>query len=951
MPSLGRQWRRIEALADDPAFVARAAQEFPGLADALASPRRRQVLKLMAASLALGGLSGCGDGEPSGTLTPAVRIPANIIPAIPNFYATANIRDGYATGTIIRQNMGRPTKVEGNPKHPASLGATDIFAQAQVLDFYDPDRDAGLTEAGAPSDRQRLATAFLAERARLAASHGAGLRILTGTVTSPTLARQIDALLRQYPEAQWHQWDPISRDAVRQGAILAYGRPVDTLLHPDAADVILAIDSDMLSAAPGHLRYAREFASRRNPARTPQMSRVYAVEPTPSLVGVVADHRFVASMAEIATAANALAAHLLHDEPGGPDWVAVVAADLAAHRGHALIHAGPGQPAELHALVHAMNESLGGRGATYDLIEPAEPAPQDQAAGLRALVADMQAGHVSTLLVLDSNPVLAAPPTLGFADALRQVPLSLALSQTLDETSGATHWFVPMTHSWEAWSDARAFDGTATILQPLALPLYNGTSPHELLAMLTDAPPASTLDIVKATWASQLPGDAWHDALAAGIVPGTASAKAPVSLTQNPPKIATPAASLLTVLFRPDPNLWDGRYANNAWLQELPRPMTKLTWDNPLLIAPALATRLSLKNGDRARLAFGQANLTAPIWVLPGQAPDIVTALLGFGRTRIGDVGRGHGFNFYPLTGRDGAPTLQKASGTEPLASTEHHNLLLDTPDDIIRRATLAEFTQNPHFAGNPHAQPHIYRRPPDGPAAWAMSVDLNSCIGCNACAVACQAENNVPVVGKDQVMHEREMHWLRIDRYYEGTADAPDSYFQPMLCMHCEQAPCEIVCPVGATVHDSEGLNVMVYNRCVGTRFCSNNCPYKVRRFNYFAYSHAQHRPPQSWNPDVTVRARGVMEKCTFCLQRIAEARIVADRENRPVAEVQTACQAACPSQAITFGNLANPDSEVLKRKHSPLTYALLEEQNTVPRVTYEALVRNPNPALKGSA
>ncbi|PZR83460.1 MAG: 4Fe-4S ferredoxin, partial [Hyphomicrobiales bacterium] len=405
----------------------------------------------------------------------------------------------------------------------------------------------------------------------------------------------------------------------------------------------------------------------------------------------------------------------------------------------------------------------------------------------------------------------------------------------------------------------------------------------------------------------------------------------------------------LAILFRPDPHLWDGRYANNAWLQELPRPLTKLTWDNPLLISPEQARQLKLRNGDMVRLSIGDASLTAPAWILPGQATDCVVALLGFGRPHAGTVGTGAGFDFYPLTGRADAPSLQKIAGHVNLASTDHHNLIFDEAGDYARHGTLAAYTADPHFLADRKPEPHLYRWKPEGPAAWAMSVDLNACIGCNACVVACQAENNIPVVGKEQVLREREMHWLRIDRYYEGSPAAPASYFQPVLCMHCEEAPCEVVCPVGATVHDSEGLNVMVYNRCVGTRFCSNNCPYKVRRFNYFAFAKEEQRPPEARNPDVTVRGGGVMEKCTFCLQRIAEARIVADRENRPVGEVVTACQAACPTQAFTFGNMAAPDSEVAKRKQSPLDYALLAGQNTRPRVTYEARIRNPNPSLEG--
>ncbi len=949
-------WRSLEQAADDPVFLARAADEFPGLARALAEPRdRRQMLRLMAAAFALGGLGGCDPGRPYGHLIPAVRIPANIIPAIPNFYATAHVLDGYASGIVVKHNMGRPIKVDGNPNHPASLGATGVFAQAEVLDFYDPDRAAQITAHGEPSDRQTLETALAAQRAALARSRGAGLRILTGTVTSPTLAAQLDALLRQYPEAHWHQWDPVSRDAVLRGATEGYGRPLDMVAHLEQADIVLAIDSDLLSSAPGHLRYARDFAARRNPSRTPRMSRVYAIEPTPTLIGSVADHRFIAGPNELREIVAALAAGILSDAPAGsaPDWLDTVIADLKAAQGRALVHVGPDQPAEMHTLALAMNEALGARGVTFELVEPAAHNPVDQAASLRALIAAMQAGQVTSLLIVDSNPAFAAPGNWGFTKALQRVPFSLTLARREDETALATSWFVPMTHPWEAWSDTRAYDGTATILQPQALPLYDGVSAHEILGLYMGPAPLSAEHAVKASWKDRLGRDfatGWFDALAKGVVPRTASAKSGVGLRSTARNAALPPAKsrALNVLFRPDPSLWDGRFANNPWLQELPRPLTKLVWDNPLLIAPAQAARMRLENGDRVRLSIGTASVVAPVWIMPGQAPDCITALLGSGRRAAGSIGDGSGFDYYPLTGLDAPAVLHKESGREELASTVHHNLLLETPPEILRRGTLAEFVANPRFAANEHPEAHIYRTIPPGPAAWAMSVDLNACIGCNACVIACQAENNIAVVGKPQVLQEREMQWLRIDRYFEGSADAPESFFEPVLCMHCEQAPCEIVCPVGATLHDSEGLNLMVYNRCIGTRFCSNNCPYKVRRFNYFGYGYEQHRPPVSWNPDVTVRGRGVMEKCTYCIQRIAEARIAADRDSRPVGEVRTACQAACPTRAFTFGNLADPESAVSKRKQSPLDFAMLEQQNTHPRTTYEALVRNPNPAIK---
>ncbi len=745
---------------------------------------------------------------------------------------------------------------------------------------------------------------------------------------------------------QWHRWEPISRDAVRSGALQAYGQPVEVLPQLDATDLLLMIDGDLFEAAPGHLRFARDFAARRNPTRPARPIRTYAIEPTPSLAGVAADHRLIAGPRVLTQVVPALAAALLRNERPAdmPTWFDPLVADMQAHRGRVFVHAGPAQPAEVHALVHVMNEALAGRDVTYALVEPVEADPVDHAASLNALVTDMHAGRVTSLLVLDSNPVFTAP---GFADGLARVTFSMTLATEATETGGATRWSLPQRHAFEDWSDARAYDGTVTVLQPQARPLYDGVSPHHLLALFGGPEQLDSRDAVRET--AGLSEPQWHDALASGVVDGTRAAVSHATLqpeaARASPKVAPPAA--MTLLLRPDPHIWDGRFANNAWLQELPRPLTKLTWDNPLLVSPATASRLGIANGDRVEVAVGETAVTLPAWVMPGQAADCVVGLLGFGRRDVGAVGLGVGFDLYPLMGATGAVTLRKAEGRDALASTEHHDPIFSDAGEYVRHGTLAAFEANPRFLGQIAEAPALYDRRPPGPAVWGMSIDLNACIGCNACVVACMAENNIPTVGKQQVIHEREMHWLRIDRYYEGSPEAPDVLFQPVLCQHCEEAPCETVCPVGATMHDDEGLNVMVYNRCVGTRFCSNNCPYKVRRFNYYDFAQEERRPPIARNPEVTVRARGVMEKCTFCLQRIAAARIDADVDDRPVGadEVHTACQAACPTQAFTFGNMAEGGA-ILERKNSPLTYVLLAEQNTRPRVTYEARITNPNQA-----
>ncbi len=954
-----RQWRSVEELAGDPAFLEHAAQEFPSLGEALAalgpSPHgRRQALRLLGAALAMGGLAGCYAGEPGGVLIPAVRVPPGLVPGQPDHYATAHVHAGYAMGTVVTHQMGRPIKVEGNLGHPSSLGATSAFAQAEVLSFYDPQREMQVNQRGELSDRQHLLTAISGARSRLTETKGEGFRLLTGTVTSPTLAAQIDALLHAYPAARWHQWEPFNRDSALQGAQIAYGQPLDVLPHLEQADVIVGIDSNLIEDAPGWVRFARDFASRRNPTRTQTMSRVYAVEPAPTLLGSVADHQFIAGPREMHRIITALAAGIMGGAPvtNAPKWVTEVVADLKAHQGRAFISAGPNQPAEVQGLVHAMNEALGGRGRTYDLIVPVAYDPRLQGDSLAELAADMHASKVSTLLIVDTNPVFTAPGSLDFVEALQKVATSFALAREPNETGQLASWLAPMTHPWESWDDARGHDGTATIMQPQSLPLYNGVAAAEMVAMFANPFAGTALTLVQETWRKQAGSDfnrIWHDSLAAGVVANTASAKSLAQLRPEAGRIPLQdPASGLQILFRPDPSISDGRYANNPWLQELPRPLNKMTWDNPLLIPPALANSLHLGNADMVEITIGNARLTAPVWMQPGQASDVVVAWCGNGRHVAAGAGHDAGFDFYPLTGRGMAATVTKAEGRYELASTIYHNLLFPDVTHIVKHATLQEFLERPTFAKSPE-RPEIYHRRPPGPAAWAMSVDLNACIGCNACVIACQAENNIPTVGKAEVEREREMHWLRIDRYYEGTVDAPDTYFQPMLCMHCEKAPCELVCPVGATVTDSEGLNVMVYNRCIGTRFCSNNCPYKVRRFNFFAFADEQRRPAVSWNPNVTVRARGVMEKCSYCLQRIAAARIAADRENRPVGpqEVRTACQAACPTRAFTFGDKSNPSSDVAKRKQSPLDYALLEDQHTHPRTTYEARVSNPNPKI----
>jgi molybdopterin-containing oxidoreductase family iron-sulfur binding subunit len=930
---------------------------------------RRQFFRLMGASLALAGLGAC-TRQPPEEIVPYVRQPEHLVLGRPLYFATAMPLFGYGTGLLVESHEFRPTKVEGNPEHPASLGATSAVMQASVLGLYDPDRSQVITSAGAI----RPWSAFL-DAARAAAEgarvrRGAGLRLLTGTVTSPTLAAQIAALLHDFPDARWHQYEPAVGDGARLGSRRAFGQDVATRYAVGDAAVILALDADFLASGPASLRYAREFVrARRLGEGRREMSRLYVVEPTPSVTGSVADHRLPLAAGDVEALARAVAAALglrvrTVDAPAVAThrrWIEAVARDLERHRGAALVVAGEQQPAAVHALAHAMNDALGNVGRTVVHTQPVEARPVDQSASLHELVTDMAAGQVECLVVLGGNPVFTAPVDLDFASALERVGLRIHLGLHHDETARLCHWHVPEAHYLEAWSDARAHDGTATIIQPLIAPLYQGRTAHELLAVFSEEPARTSYEVVREHWQRERSGGDfeafWRQALHEGIVPDTALPPRTVALRADwdaAPAAPPAAAGGLELVLRPDPYLLDGRFANNGWLQELPRPITKLTWDNAALIAPATAERLGVASGDMVELRYRERTLRAPAWVVPGQAADAVTLHLGFGRTRAGSVGDGIGVDAYTLRTAD-APHFGRGLELRPtgeqrrLACTQEHQRMEGRAP--VHVGTLAAWQADPHLGHEAEPLPSLYPPVRYEGHAWGMAIDLGACIGCNACVAACQAENNIPVVGRDQVARGRELHWLRVDAYVEGDAAAPTILHQPVPCMHCENAPCEVVCPVNATVHSSEGLNDMVYNRCVGTRYCSNNCPYKVRRFNFYLYADWTHETlKMARNPDVTVRSRGVMEKCTYCVQRIEEGRIRARSEGRSLrdGEIVTACQQACPAEAIVFGDVNDPTSRVARLKADPRNYALLAELNTRPRTTYLARVLNPNPALE---
>lgn len=969
-------WRSLEELAERPEFLEFLHKEFPRQAAPLDGEiDRRQFLKLMSASLALAGLAAC-TRQPTEKVVPYVRVPEEIVPGEPLYFATAMPLSGYALGLLVESHVGRPTKIEGNPLHPASLGGTSALAQASILALYDPDRAQVVRHVDdivpwAQFD-QAIATAIESQSAR----QGVGLRLLTGTVTSPTLAAQIRALLAKLPGARWHQFEPTAGDGALEGGRLAFGAPIETVCRFDRADVVLSLDADFLTIGPAMPRYARDFSARRtlrDGAR--DMSRLYVVEPTPSATGAKADHRLALRAREVESFARPVARELGSAipaaKPGGPHaaWVKAVAADLRAHAGRSLVLVGDGQPPAVHALAHAMNARLGNFGKTVLAIDPVVAEPVHQVESLRSLVEDMRAGRVEVLIVVGGNPVYDAPADLDFAGALDRVGLRIHLGLYDDETSRLCHWHLPEAHYLESWADARAYDGTATILQPLIAPLYGGRSAHELLAGLAGAPQRTGYEILRESWKARLPqGDferAWQRALHDGVVANSASAARTVALrddwaTSLPAPAAAPDEGL-EIVFRTDPCVYDGRFANNGWLQELPRPLDKVTWDNVALLAPADAERLGLENGDVVELSAAGRTVRAPVWISPGHAARAIGVSLGYGRTRAGRVGDGVGFDAYRLR-TAAAPwfaaglALQTTGARQVIASTQTHHSLEGRP--IVLSATLDEFRADPwsarEIAPDPPAGENLYPLWPYEGHAWGMAVDLNACVGCNACVVACYAENNIPVVGREQVSRGREMQWIRIDTYFSGSLDDPGTHFQPMLCQHCEQAPCELVCPVNATVHDTEGLNVMVYNRCVGTRYCSNNCPYKVRRFNFYLYSdwHTESLKLQR-NPDVTVRSRGVMEKCTYCVQRISFARVAARAQGRELrdGEVVTACQQACPADAIVFGDQNDPTSRVAKLKRDPRNYSVLAELNTRPRTTYLAAVTNPNPDLARAA
>ena len=955
-------WRSLDELSAKEGFQDFLHREFPRQAgEWLDDEGRRNFLKIMGASLALAGLGACTK-QPTEYIMPYVEDPERLVAGKPLFYATAFPVNGIANPILVETHEFRPTKIEGNPEHPASLGAADVPTQASVLGLYDPDRQQTVDYLGEIRSYTSFLLAFVGMLEKQRLKNGAGIRILTQTITSPTLFAQMQDVLKLYPGAKWYQWEAAGHGR-RMGSQLAFGQFLNATYKFDQADVVLAIDANFLANGPGGVRYARDFAAKRvvRDGKKTQ-SRFYAVETTPTSTGAKADHRLPVKPSEVAAFTRGLAAALGGGTAATP-FMAALVKDLQAAKGKSIVIAGEDQSPEVHAVVHHINQLLENNGKTVVMTASLEQKPVDQFAEIQALVKDLQSGQVDVLMIVGGNPVFDAPAELNLRGAVQMAKQRIRLGLYDDETSEVCQWLVPEAHTFEFWSDAPAYDGSVTIIQPLIAPLYGGKSAHDLLAAFTETPEKTSYSLVREYWKSKHSGADfeawWNHSIHDGFVKGSelpaikADAKLVAAMTSGS------AGEGYDVSFHFDPYVLDGRYANNTWLQELPRPMTRLSWDNAVVVSDKTAKDLDVTDEDRVEISVNGKTVWGSIWRVPGQPDGTLGLTLGYGRVRSGRAGNGAGFDANPLRtlanpySASGAK-VKKLGEKFRLGAVQHHFAMEDR--DPVRTGTLAEYLADPNFAqrASETASKGLTILPQTWEYkgyAWGMAIDLTSCSGCNACVVACQAENNIAVVGKEQVLNTREMHWIRIDRYYSGTAENPQSYFQPVACQQYENAPCEVVCPVAATVHDAEGLNNMVYNRCVGTRYCSNNCPYKVRRFNFLLDTDWETESiKMQRNPDVTVRSRGVMEKCTYCVQRINYAKIMAEKEDRRVTdgEIVPACQSTCPSDAIAFGDLNDPKSRVSQWKREATDYSLLGELNTRPRTTYLADIRNPNPALE---
>jgi MoCo/4Fe-4S cofactor protein with predicted Tat translocation signal len=966
-----RWWQSLRELEGSPELQQEILREFPdGAAEPPDGVSRRTFFRLAGASLAMAGVAACR--RPDERILPYAKAPEDVIPGNPLFFATAMHWNGTAIGLLVESHEGRPTKIEGNPRHPESLGATNTFAQAEALNMWDPDRSESPAENGGNRDWE-TANAALAALGRAAKTRGGtGVAILTEAHRSPTTTRMLAAVKEAMPGVQIFRYDPWSRDNSRVGAQLAFGRALEAIYDLSKARTILALDADFLTHdAAGAVRHARGLAQARSRLGANEMVRLYSVESGFTVTGAMADHRLRLPSRRVPDFVFALARALGIDgaptrplSPEAERAVQAIAKEMRQNGGKSVVIAGERQPAAVHTFAHLINAQLGGETVSY--VQTFDNA-LDGARSINLLGRAMDSGQVNALLILGGNPAFDAPGDPGFADALPKVQNVVHLSQFRDETSRLARWHLPRAHFLESWSDVRALDGTLSIVQPLIAPLYDGKTDAEALSIFLGQP-EKAFDLVRATHKQGADFDkTWRRALHDGFWTGSEYPRAETTSNRQPLNAALQEATQesvgIEITFAPDAHSWDGRYANNAWMQELPEAMTKLTWGNAAMMSPATAKKLGVIDGDVVDLG---ANVIIPAILVPGQADDSIALTFGQGR-RGGRVADDVGVNVNPLRSQAGfyigsvAKVVKVPGAKEKLARTqEHFNMEHRAP---VREGTLTAYVKDPTSAAKP---PHVEHKVPllslypdwqyNG-RRWALAIDLNTCTGCGACVVACVSENNILQVGADGVRMSREMQWIRVDRYFEGDLGKPDqirSVTQPMTCQQCENAPCEQVCPVQATNHSPEGLNDMAYNRCIGTKYCLNNCPFKVRHFNYFAYyksepNNSETRKAQH-NPDVTVRSRGIMEKCTYCVQRINAAKIAAHRagtEEIKDGTIVTACQQACPPQALTFGDLNDPKSHVAKLRADTRSYVLLEELNVRPRTTYLARIHNPNPEL----
>jgi Fe-S-cluster-containing dehydrogenase component len=972
-PEDGRPWRSLAERARKPEASRELGEQAP------LETSRRGLLQMLGASAAFATLSGCLK-QPGEKILPYTKQPPEVTPGIPSHYASASTLDGHATGILVTSNEGRPTKIDGNPEHPSARGAIGVLEQASLLSLYDPQRAKVFRYKNEPRSLHDFLAAMVANGRALEDKQGQGLRFLMEPGSSPLIGRMRERILERYPKAKFSAWSAIPLQQIHDGSALAFGTPYETRVDLSKAQVVCSLDADLLSALPGTIAAMRQWSEKRVPKgegeSASDMARLYAVEANLSVTGMNADHRLRVKPSHIARFGLALLGRLATQVPGLSQYAPLaqkhaldatqarfadaLAKDLLRAGRGALVAVGPRQPPALHAAAHAINTAL-----HSDCASLAKPVLQDLDAGpraLRLLTEEMRSGAVDTLVITAWNPVYGAPFDLNFGKALSQVKTSIYRSLYEDETSLRAGWMLPALHPLEAWGDARAHDGTVTFVQPLINPLYGGMTEAEVLASFLGEGDRATYSLLRELWQSKSPKNfelSWEKWLADGFIQGTASqAETPqvkhdqILAAANKLEFADTGYEINII---PDYRVWDGRFANNAWLQELPDPVTKTTWENHARMSPTFAAKLGVENGHLVDLTLRGPSARAPVVIEPGHADDCVTITLGYGRNGPGeDLARGLGFDTAALRHTDD-PWIAGGLGVVPtglssaIAQTQEHHSM---EGRLIAVSTQLKSLKATNAMLEDHRKPPLtYHAPVQYPGhRWGMSIDLSRCTGCNSCMVACQSENNIPVVGKDGVIRSREMHWLRVDRYFLGSETDPGVVFQPLMCVQCESAPCEYVCPVNATVHSDEGLNEMVYNRCVGTRYCSNNCPYKVRRFNFFNYTgNFSETEKMVFNPDVTVRARGVMEKCTYCVQRIERTRIqtrVQGREMRD-GDIMTACQQACPTNAIVFGDLNDENSKVSRLHGDERRYDLLHELGTRPRTGYLARVTNPNPEL----